>query len=56
MKIEITLNTDNAAFEENCTEVERILIETAQKISAGITQGILRDYNGNKVGTFTTGN
>ena len=53
MEIKIKLNTDNQAFEDN-QEIERILQEAVKKIASGISQGILRDYNGNKVGQFTT--
>ena len=53
MKIEIELNTDNQAFEDD-QEIERILQEVVKNITSGIDQGILRDYNGNKVDQFTT--
>lgn len=53
MKIEIELNTENQAFEDD-QEIERILQEAVKNIASGISQGILRDYNGNKVGQFTT--
>ncbi len=53
MKIEIELKTENQAFEDD-QEIERILQEAVKKIAAGIGQAPLLDYNGNKVGYFTT--
>jgi hypothetical protein len=53
MKIEIELKTENQAFEDD-QELERVLIEAVKNIASGIGQGILRDYNGNRVGQFTT--
>jgi hypothetical protein len=56
MQITITINTDNAAFEENTeTEVARILMEYARRLNDGlqnlqIVDQKLRDYNGNTVG------
>lgn len=53
MKIEININTDNAAFqEEKDQEVERLLLEAVNKITDGFGHGYLRDYNGNRVGEF----
>lgn len=46
-------NYDNAAMVENQTgETARLLKETAEKIEAGYLAGILRDENGNKVGSW----
>ena len=44
-------NTDNAAFEEPGLEIARILRDAADKVERGTWGFILRDYNGNKVGT-----
>lgn len=55
MQITITINTDNAAFEDNTeTKVARILADFARKLADGLTNiGIttrLLDINGNTVG------
>jgi hypothetical protein len=51
-KIEITIETVNAAFEENDNaEVARILRELADKLESGQNPERLRDINGNNVGT-----
>ena len=59
MDITIKINCDNAAFEESASaEVSRILSEVADKLAgADFNESFdrkltLRDYNGNKVGTF----
>ena len=52
-KLTITINTDNAAFEDDF-EIARVLKQAANLLVAGIHQGTLRDSNGNKVGQFTT--
>lgn len=55
MDITITINTDNAAFEDDyAREVERILLDVARRIKhegreAGASFS-LRDINGNTVG------
>lgn len=60
MTITITINCDNAAFENNTeTEVARILADYSRKLYSGldnltIASGTrLRDYNGNVVGLVT---
>jgi hypothetical protein len=50
-KIVITIETVNAAFEDNQNEVSRILRELADKLESGQNPESLRDINGNKVGT-----
>lgn len=51
--IKITINTDNAAFDENPKEeTARILRTIAYKIQNGSEPITPRDINGNKVGTF----
>lgn len=54
MKVRLSLDTDNAAFEDDRweSEVARILRATAVKVEAGGTGFIVRDANGNKVGKF----
>lgn len=54
MKFIITLNTDNAAFEENPDEARRILAEVAEQIAdPAASGGRVRDSNGNTVCTWT---
>lgn len=55
--VTLTIDTGNAAFDDGNREAEvaRILREAADKIEAGYEDFTLRDYNGNKVGTVTTG-
>ena len=51
MNITITLNTDNAAFEDDPgAEVARILRELARRTEQGFINVGLRDSNGNMVG------
>ena len=57
IKIEININTDNSAFEDNDSELNRIL---GNYISNGINEMckgdymnfFLKDSNGNKVGSM----
>ena len=55
--VTLTIDTGNAAFDDGNREAEvaRILREAADKIEAGYEDFTLRDYNGNKVGSVTTG-
>ncbi|MBE3141877.1 MAG: hypothetical protein IMZ53_14975 [Thermoplasmata archaeon] len=59
MKITITINTENAAFEDNPgEELSRILLEQSDKVRLYPLDGNsapfgIRDYNGNVVGHFT---
>jgi hypothetical protein len=46
----VTLNTDNAAFDEPHGEIARILRELADRIEAGKFTRSLHDINGNAVG------
>lgn len=48
----LTLNTDNAAFEDYSAEVARILRTAADRIENGVGAGSLADANGNAVGSF----
>lgn len=53
---EIKFGTDNAAFgnAEFVQEIEWIFAETVRKLWMGYKKGIVRDSNGNTIGTFTT--
>lgn len=55
--VRITIDTGNAAFDDGNREAEvaRILREAADRIEAGAEDFTLRDINGNKVGSVTTG-
>ena len=53
MKFRCTINMDNAAFEEDATELERLLREVAEAVSEERTAGVLTDYNGNKAGEWS---
>lgn len=54
MRIEIH-NTDGSAFQDDkAGELARILRDIAEKIEDGFDGGICRDYNGNKVGEWST--
>lgn len=53
MKIQITINTGNAAFTDDPRELDRILGTVAEKVE-GLEPGEsanLRDINGNTVGS-----
>ncbi len=52
MTAKIEFETDNAAFEDGYSEVVAILREVADKIENGVTDGQIRDTNGNKVGKY----
>lgn len=57
IKIEININTDNAAFEDNDSELNRILgdyiFEGVNEMSTGDSVDFfLKDSNGNKVGAM----
>lgn len=54
----VTIETGNAAFHDDESgepsghEAARILRELADRLEAGATDGKVRDYNGNTVGSF----
>lgn len=54
MTITITINCDNAAFDEAgiATEAARIIREAAKHVEDGAELAALRDVNGNRVGTL----
>ena len=49
--MKINIETENEAF-DNPSELPRILLEIVDRINQGETQGIIRDINGNKVGSW----
>jgi hypothetical protein len=50
----LTIETDNAAFEESPHELVRLIEIAAEKVRDGSADGRLVDINGNTVGQFTT--
>ena len=49
----LSFNTSNAAFIDYGTEeVKRILLEVAEKVQNGITEGKIIDINGNRIGKW----
>jgi hypothetical protein len=49
----LRIKTDNAAFGDQPEyELARILAEVASEVGGGVTNGIVHDDNGNRVGTF----
>ena len=56
MRIEININTGNAAFEDNPFELNDCLRYAVDEISRGVSGGRIRDTNGNTVGTFEVDN
>ena len=52
-KIEIEIDTDNAAFEDDPNEVCRILRTAVELVIDGYKAGYLSDANGNTVGTLS---
>ena len=49
----LSLNTSNVAFIDYGTEeVKRILLEVAEKVQNGITEGKIIDINGNRIGKW----
>lgn len=51
MKIEF--DTSNDAFQECGTyEIKRILNEIGKQLDNGITEGVIMDINGNKIGNW----
>lgn len=52
MRITIDINTDNAAFKDDPSELKRIIGNIAIQVNAGAREDNLRDSNGNTVGKF----
>jgi hypothetical protein len=50
MKFTLTIDMNNAAFEDGPEELGRIVIGVGQAIIAGHMPGRVRDFNGNTVG------
>ena len=48
----LTIETDNAAFEDREAELTRILRKAADLVEAGETESRLYDMNGNRVGSM----
>lgn len=50
----LTFRTDNAAFDENAAyETAETLAGVARQLREGATSGVVRDYNGNKIGAWS---
>jgi hypothetical protein len=49
---QLTIDTDNSAFEEWGVEVSRILGEVALRVAVGELEGSIHDINGNRVGKW----
>jgi hypothetical protein len=50
--LKIQINLDNAAFEDNPSEIKTLLQNISFDIAKGYVQSIIRDTNGNIVGDF----
>ena len=48
----MTVNLDNAAFEDDPSELVRIIKKVARMVEDGQEGNFLNDINGNKVGSF----
>lgn len=58
MQFTLTINCDNASFEDDPHEVHRILLSVARRVlyqGLGTANTALFDANGNKVGQWTYG-
>jgi hypothetical protein len=53
MKLSIEMKTDNAAFEDDDREVERLLVQVARRIRLGFTELEITDINGKTVGHWS---
>jgi hypothetical protein len=54
MKVHVTIDTSNAAFDDDPNELSRLFSVINQKINEGVTECLLKDINGNVVGSFFT--
>jgi hypothetical protein len=52
MKVHVTIDTSNAAFDDDSNELSRLFSVVNQKINDGVDMGLLKDINGNVVGSF----
>lgn len=50
--LNISIETDNAAFEDNPNEIREVLARIADSVTNGEYVGIIRDSNGNAVGNW----
>lgn len=48
----LSIDTSNAAFEDPGPEIARLLRFAATEIAHGADEGVLRDVNGNRCGSF----
>lgn len=54
MKLHLTLDLSNAAFDDNPNELDNLLAKIAEKVKAGTTESLVKDSNGNTIGSFFT--
>ena len=52
-KFRMTVNLDNAAFQDEYQELARIIAEVSEKVGKGYLDASLRDINGKLVGMFS---
>lgn len=52
MRFTLTIDCDNAAFDENPNELDELVHVVAQRIEAGRESGKVMDHNGNSVGSW----
>lgn len=51
---DIRIETTSAAFDDDASgELDRILRDVADRVSAGHADGVVKDVNGNTVGRYT---
>ena len=50
MQLNIKINMDNSAFQDNEDELQRIFIGIEEAVFLGVSGNPVRDSNGNKVG------
>ena len=50
MQLNIKINMDNSAFEDNEDELKTILEQISEAVFLGVSGNPIRDSNGNKVG------
>ena len=55
MRFHLLIDTDNAAFEDNPTELADLLQKTTNAVRMGKTEGRVVDSNGNSVGSYELG-
>jgi len=50
--LNISIATDNAAFEDNPHDISEVMARIADSVAHGEYTGIIRDSNGNTVGNW----